>query len=198
MATVVDVLRHGALEGGVRYRGGTEARLTPEGRAAMDAVWAALRDSVELIVTSPLSRCHDPARDWATEADKPLMVMPDFRELAYGDWEGLTHQEIEARFPGWLARWRADPSTLSIPNAESWAAFSARVESAWRRLLDEAAGCHVLLVAHSGTLRALLAHVLGAPPATCRRLAVPYACWSRFQHADGRTVLICHNRTAGL
>jgi alpha-ribazole phosphatase/probable phosphoglycerate mutase len=56
----------------------------------------------------------------------------------------------------------------------------------------------VLLVAHSGTLRALLAHALGAPPAACRRLAVPYACWSRFRHADGRTVLIWHNRASAV
>lgn len=194
MATVVDVLRHGALEGGVRYRGGVEARLTPEGRAAMDAVWERLRDEVEVIVSSPLSRCLAPARDWAKTSGKPLVVEPDFRELAYGEWEGCTHEEIEARFPGMLAAWRRDPSALTIPGAETWAGFAGRVAGAWRRLLEAHEGRHVLLVAHSGTLRALLAMALEAPAASARRLDVPYACWSRLSHADGNSVLIWHNR----
>ncbi len=195
LTTTVDVLRHGALEGGVRYRGCTEAALTRAGRAAMDAVWQRVRAHVEVIASSPLSRCLDPARDWAREAGVPIVVTPDLREMAYGAWENLTHEEIEARFPGWLARWRKHPVGMRIPGAETVEAFARRVTETWHRLLVEHAGRHLLLVTHSGVMRVILAHALGAPLPAIRRFDVPYAAWARLHHGGHGACLqwLCGN-----
>ena len=188
--TTIDLLRHGALEGGLRYRGATEAALTQAGRADMDSVWRRLRGHVEAIVTSPLSRCRGPAESWAAEAGISCRVEADLREMEYGAWEGLSGEEIEARFPGWLARWRENPVGMAIPGAERIEDFAARVIDVWQRLLREHAGNHLLLVAHSGTLRVILTHALGAPLPATRRFAMPYACWSRVQSHHGRCRLM--------
>jgi hypothetical protein len=59
--TYIDLLRHGEVEGGVRFRGSTDHPLTAEGWAQM---WAAVGTDIhwDRIVTSPLTRCADFAR----------------------------------------------------------------------------------------------------------------------------------------
>lgn len=181
---VIDLLRHGALEGGLRYRGSIEAELTPIGRADMDAVWARIADSVDIILTSPLGRCLKPAQEWAEQKGIACEVVDDFREMHYGEWEGLSAEEIEQRFPGMLVRWRKNPVGIQIPGAELIEDFAERVARAWEGVLRAHAGQHVLLVGHSGTLRIIMAHVLDAPLSTTRRFSVPYAAWSQVLETD--------------
>ncbi len=187
--TVVDLLRHGELEGGVRYRGNIEAGLTRAGRERMDAVWRRLRGKVEVIVTSPLHRCVGPAHDWAEITGVPCRIEPRIREMHYGAWEGLNKEEIEREFPGLLSRWRENPVGMQIPGAENLEHFARRVVAGWESIIHENEGRHVLAVAHSGSLRIILAHVLGAPLSSVRRLIVPYTSWSRVICQDGRPAL---------
>jgi len=195
MAMRIDLLRHGALEGGVKYRGTVDDALTTDGRIAMDGIWRQLAGDVEHIITSPLSRCAEPARAWAEQAGIPLAIEPRLAEMHYGAWEGLTADEIRARFPGMLEQWRADPEGMHIPGAESVAELQMRVAAFWSDLRAEGEGRRLLLVAHSGSLRMLIAEVLGAPIATTRRLAMPYACWSRIAVRQGQASLVFHNHT---
>jgi len=194
MRTTVDLLRHGELVGGLRYRGSIEAELTDTGRMQMDAVWAQLKGDVQHIVSSPLSRCRLVASEWAARDGVGCEIIDDFREMYYGDWEGLSAEEIEQRYPGQLARWRSNPVGMQIPAAERIEAFAERVIQAWEALLLNHTGQHVLLVAHSGTLRVILAHVLGAGLPATRRFSMPYAAWSRVRHIDGGSFLSHHNR----
>ncbi len=190
----VDLLRHGALIGGLRYRGTTEAGLTEAGRATMDAVWNQLADTVDGIITSPLSRCREPATAWAEKAGIACAVLDDLHEMHYGAWEGLTATEIEEQFPGMLVRWRENPVGMRIPGAETIEEFAARVTRAWQRVLDDSEGKHLLLLAHSGTLRVILAHVLAASLPTTRRFAMPYSAWSRVIVRDEKILLEFLNR----
>ncbi len=177
--TVVDLLRHGELEGGVRYRGQTDDALTRRGRERMDRVWKHLAAGVEIIVSSPLSRCAAPAQDWAAFAGIPLRIEPRLAEMHYGAWEGLSREEIDQRYPGQLRRWRENPVGMRIPGAEDFEAFARRVTAGWEAIISDSRGMHVLVVAHSGSLRVILTRVLGAPLTATRRLVVPYASWSR-------------------
>ena len=187
--TTIELLRHGALVGGIRYRGSIEADLTASGRADMDAIWSKLSAHVDVIVTSPLGRCRKPAENWASQAGIACEVVDDFREMYYGQWEGLSVDEIEQAFPGMLAGWRENPVGKQIPGAECIEGFATRVTHAWEAMLGRHVGKHILLLGHSGTLRVILAHVLGADLPVTRRFAMPYAAWSRV-HVDGHHSLL--------
>ena len=188
-----DLLRHGELEGGIKYRGQTDDPLTAAGRKAMDRVWTAIRDEVDLVVSSPLLRCAGPARDWAKAAGIPFETEMRMAELHYGEWEGMTKEDIEAKYPGMLARWRSNPAGMQPPGGESMAALQKRVAGFWEDVTAHHDGKHLLIVAHSGSLRMLIAHVLGAPLASTRRVQMPYGCWSRISHRDGVSRLEFHN-----
>lgn len=176
----VDLLRHGELVGGIKYRGQkVDDPLTETGRSQMDAVWSHLQNEVDLIITSPLSRCSGPAKAWADAAGIPCVEEPRILELAYGAWDGLSKDEIRAQYPGMLEQWRTNPEGMRIPGAETMAGLQARIAAFWEDCAAQYAGRHLLVVGHSGSLRALITHVLAAPVATTRRMTFPYACWSR-------------------
>jgi len=190
----VDLLRHGALEGGIKYRGRTDDPLTAQGRADMDAVWQQLAAVVEVIVTSPLSRCAEPATDWAEQAGIPCIIEPRLAEMHYGAWEGKTIEEIRAAFPGMLDQWRRDPTGMRAPGGESPEELRDRLQTWLIEIRKTCQGKHLLIVSHSGSLRMLIALALNAPIASTRHLDMPYACWSRLSCSNHGTNLAFHHR----
>ncbi|OIO67320.1 MAG: cobalamin biosynthesis protein CobC [Zetaproteobacteria bacterium CG_4_9_14_3_um_filter_49_83] len=192
---IVDILRHGELQGGVRYRGTQNDPLTEHGRSQMQAVWANIQHEAELIITSPLSRCADIAQTWATQRNIEYRIEPRIAELNYGAWEGLTHGEIEAAYPGILAAWRTDPTGMTPPNGESMDALQQRIIHFWDDLLTNKPAAHILVVGHSGSLRMLLTHIMGLPVKASRTLNMPYASWSRVQVQQGKSEVIFQGKS---
>jgi len=190
----VDLLRHGELEGGVKYRGLVDDPLTLAGRAAMNGVWNKTKSEVDLIISSPLSRCLGPATEWAKEEGIESVSDERIAEMHYGDWEGMTSEEIMERYPGVLEMWRADPESVQVPNGETVLQLQERIAAFWSDMCEAHDGNHLLLVAHSGSLRMLIAHVLNAPIIATRHMQMPYACWSRVTHDAGTSQLIFHNQ----
>jgi len=181
----LDLLRHGELQGGVKYRGRTDDPLTSEGRKAMDRVWRRLAEDVDAIIASPLRRCAEPATAWAAEIGMDCILEPRLAEMDYGAWEGKTVEEITRAYPGVLERWRADPTGMRPPGGESPASLRLRLADWWAEAQQQFSGSHILIVAHSGSLRMLIALLLNQPVAYTRQIDMPYACRKRFTIRQG-------------
>ena len=82
-------------------------------------------------------------------------------EIAFGDWEGLTYDDVIARDGDVVAKRESDKWGFQPPGGESYAQVTARV-GAWYDELERDA----VVTAHGGTARALLAHLAVAPPDT--------------------------------
>jgi len=190
----IDLLRHGALEGGIKYRGKVDDPLTSEGRLAMDRVWTQLAAEVDCIIASPLCRCATPARVWAQQAGIHCIIESRLAEMDYGAWEGKTIETIKREYPGMLERWRADPTGMRPPGGESPEELRQRLYEWWEEVRVCFDGYHILLVAHSGSLRMLIALLLGQSIAYTRTIDMPYACWNRIIHIQGKSRLIDINR----
>jgi len=189
MDRTIDLLRHGEPEGGRKYRGQTDDPLTPRGWAQM---WAAVGNNRpwQRIVTSPLLRCGEFAD--ALGEEMGLTVARDARlmEVGYGRWSGLAPDELKAADPEGFAAFRADPWHNRPDDAEPMPAFTERVLTAYAEH-QEAMADHLLVVAHAGVIRTVMAHILGMPLANLYRLHLPYAARVRLHSVDGRT-RICH------
>ena len=201
-STLIDVLRHGEPLGGARYRGRTDDALSQTG-------WQQMTDAVNFepvnksapwtqIISSPLSRCADFARLLSETHQLELLIEPRFAEIDFGDWEGLTSQQIMDHDSKQLLQYWDNPIDNSPPNGESLNDFSSRVIAAWNELLSEHAAAdnkHLLIITHGGSLRIIMSHVLTMPLTALFKLDVPYACLSRFQHQhhDQQSQLIFHN-----
>lgn len=100
--TRVDLLRHGVAAGSARLRGARDDDpLTETGRAAMGAALAAV-DPWDVVIDSPLRRCHQVAAAVAAGQGAVLQVEPRWREYDFGDWGG---RDLEALFASaWAPR----------------------------------------------------------------------------------------------
>jgi broad specificity phosphatase PhoE len=83
-------------------------------------------DSGLPVYVSPKRR----ARETAEAAGLEYQILEGLREIDYGPWEGMTWQDIEARFPEEAALKMADWLGYTAPGAEPWHKFQARVEEA--------------------------------------------------------------------
>ncbi|MDH5785753.1 MAG: alpha-ribazole phosphatase family protein [Chromatiales bacterium] len=158
--TIIDIIRHGEPEGGSKYRGQVDDPLSERGWAQVRAAVAG-RDGWQQIVTSDLSRCAAFAEEVGQRLAIPVERTDQFREIGFGDWEGMTAREIMAQDEAALAAFWQDPLNNTPPNAEPLADFYRRIESAWEGILDNHAGKHILLVGHAGMMRVLLLKALG-------------------------------------
>ena len=160
--TTIDLIRHGEPVGGRKYRGQTDDPLSEKGLRQM---WDAVGDfhDWEQIVTSPLSRCHAFASLLHEKWGIPLKQDMRLKEVAFGDWEGKTPQQLKEGDPDILHNFKLDPIGNRPQGAETLEAFSGRVSSAWDDILKEFCGRHVLVVCHAGVIRMVLAHLLKIP-----------------------------------
>ncbi len=158
------LVRHGETEGqsSIRYYGATDVPLNESGRRQLARVGRALADvPLDAVYTSALRRTVEGARIIAP--DVPAQAIASFNEVHFGEWEGLTREEIAARDPERYGRWRHALDDFCYPGGEAVSAFRARVVYAWRRLLP-AAPAHALVVAHKGVIASIVAEMLGLGP----------------------------------
>lgn len=183
----LDLIRHGEPVGGKRYRGcGVDDPLSEKG-------WRQMREAVgehhpwSAIVTSPLQRCADFANELGGRWNRPVEVDERFREVAFGEWEGRTAQDIQQDDPLRIKRFRLDPVRHRPQGSEPLDAFAARVGDGLNALLERHAGGHVLLVAHAGVIRMVLTLSLGLPVERLYRIQVGNAAISRlrFERVEG-------------
>ncbi|SEP01725.1 histidine phosphatase family protein [Aquisalimonas asiatica] len=178
-STWVDLIRHGQPEGGQRYRGHRDDPLSHVGWEQMRAA-VEPRDHWDVVITSPLLRCRAFAQAIADERGIPLHVEPDFKEISFGRWEGMKAEEILARDGDRLAAFWSDGEANPPPGGEALSAFHGRVARGWHHWVHALWGQRILVVAHGGVIRMMLACVLDVPPGRLMAgLHVPYACRSR-------------------
>lgn len=130
-----------------------------ESFAADAAAVADLLEAVELIITSPLQRTRLLAEHLASAYGCELLVDPRLKEMHFGDWEGRAWNDI-ARAE--IDAWSADVLHYRPPNGESAQQMMQRVQ----KLVQYVAQLpqqNIALVAHGGSMRAVLAQLAGIP-----------------------------------
>ena len=199
--TVTVLLRHGQTPMSVqkRYAGRSDTPLTDVGvQQAAAAAKRLASAGLGAIVTSPLLRAVQTAREVAAVTGAAVVTDDGFRETDFGAWEGLTFAEVRERWPAELATWLADPQ-VAPPGGESFTDVSARVTAALHRLLTARAGQTVLIVSHVTPIKTLVAAALLAPPAALYRMHLDVAALSEIDwYPDGPAVLRSFNDTAHL
>lgn len=169
------LVRHGATLGGAgRYIGNIDLPLSSRGENEAMALRRYLAGvDFQAVYCSDLGRSIRSAQLIAgTDSPTPH---PGLREVAMGQWEGLSHAEAATRFPDDYRRRGENLAEYGAPGGESFAQCRARATLAIREILAE---CHgdVLIVAHAGVNRVLLCHWLGMRTNDMFRLGQDTGC----------------------
>jgi alpha-ribazole phosphatase/probable phosphoglycerate mutase len=192
------LIRHGepAEESRHRCYGSLDVGLSDTGRAQMAEVAGYLDgEPVAVIYASPRSRTFESARILAAARSCPVEVVPDLREIDFGDFEGLPYDEIAVRYPDLYWQWMATPTEVHFPNGESFSEMRVRVLRAFDSIERERKGQTVAIVSHGGVNRILMARALQMPDSCIFRLAQDHAAINLLTLIDGTpTVQLINNR----
>lgn len=183
------LVRHGETEGqsSIRFHGRNDVRLSDQGRAQIRALVPWLRGvAFARLVHSPQLRAAESATILAAACgvdDRLLVADERLREISFGDCEGLTAEEIEARFPGFWAEHRAG-RTEAFPGGEPRRDYAVRVAAVARELVAADWRDDLLVVAHRGTVRQFLRALLGFPDDAEDPFAVELASLTVLRQAE--------------
>ena len=161
--TKIIFVRHGQTEWNVlgRYQGQTDIALSPLGIEQAEKLAAHFPvDKMEAVYSSDLARAMKTASCVADRFGLTVESRPELRELNFGDWEGLTYDEIVAKWPDALNNFFQHPDVLEIPHGESFPKLRERALDAVEKIV----ACHpnqtVAVFAHGAILRTILTAAL--------------------------------------
>ena len=178
-ATRLYLVRHGRVAAGHtdRYHGHNDIGLSPQGLQQFEDLAAQLAATpLAGVYSSDLTRTITGAEIISRGRNLTPQAIPEFREVNFGSWEGLTFAEIMAEYPAELEERFRDLANFRIPGGESLKDVRARALPKLQELLARHANESFLLVAHAGLNRAILSEAMGLPLDHLFRLDQNYGC----------------------
>jgi len=173
------LLRHGQVADGHThlYHGNNDIELSPQGVKQLEEAAAQLRE-VDLagVYASDLTRAVQGAEIICRGRELTPQTFPEFREIHFGVWEGLSFQEIAEHYPEDLQARFQDLPNFRIPGGESLMDLKARALPALQSLIEQHHEQAFLLVAHAGLNRVILSEALGLSLQNLFRLDQNYGC----------------------
>ena len=202
--TVTVMARHGATAYSVEKRfsgrGGADMPLAPIGLAQARALAHELhqRGGADVIVTSPLLRTRQTAEIVAGVIDAPVHVEADFEECSFGEWDGLTFTEVQARWPEHVDEWLAS-TDIAPPGGESFAEVRARVDRGRRKVIEEFGAQRIIVVAHVTPIKVMVGLAVDAPLTSLFRMELsPCSITTLAWFADGNASMFGFSESSHL
>jgi broad specificity phosphatase PhoE len=169
MATLL-LTRHGETDWNAthRWQGFTGPRLNELGRRQAERLAAELvGTNIDAIYSSDTIRATETAEIVAASLGLDVRQDTRLREVNFGEWEGLTRQEINERYAGAFSEW--DACKLAAPTGgETDLEMAARVLEAVAEIAHKHKGETILVVTSGGPIRAVQAHAQRIDQAVAR------------------------------
>jgi broad specificity phosphatase PhoE len=127
------------------------------------------------IYASPMKRVHQTLAPCLLNGGPNAVILPELREVDFGDWTGLHWTEVQARYGISALAWLDQLECGGISNAEGAQALRARIEPFLRQILKQHVGEHVAVACHGGVIRMLLAILLNLPLPKMAAFEIDYA-----------------------
>jgi len=203
--TRIILVRHGQTEwnvgseAGERFRGRVDLSLDDTGLAQAQAVAERLADQLIVAVySSPLKRAVETARPTAQQLGLPVQPLPGIIDINYGDWQGLSPDEVAQAHPDLYPRWLEKPHLVKFPHGESLRQVRLRGMAALKEVAARHDGRVILLVAHQVVNKVLVCAMLGLDNSHFWRIRQDNGCLNVFEHREGIFTAVLINDTCHL
>jgi broad specificity phosphatase PhoE len=171
--TTILLARHGETDWNreKRWQGFADLPLNERGLEQARALAETLEAvPFSVIYASDLRRAYETALVVAERKGLAVTPMRELREIDVGSWTGLSQDEVKERFRDAYTQLRTRTGR-GWEGGETYTEMGRRVLAAMRWIARERPGDAVLVVTHSGPIRAVRAHALGLDYATDRKAA---------------------------
>jgi broad specificity phosphatase PhoE len=172
------LVRHAEVE--KRYHkifGGTiDMNLSPRGHEQAKMLAKFLRaKKFAAICASPMKRVQQTLAPVLKNGAPPQKILPDLREVDFGDWTGLNWEQVCAKFHLLTHEWLDHIERGVAPKGENGARFRARVEPCLRQIIKNHPGQTVGIFCHGGVIRMILSILLKLPLPKTNIFEIEYA-----------------------
>jgi broad specificity phosphatase PhoE len=158
------------------FGGRIDMKLSARGHRQAKALAQYLhKERFDALYASPMRRVQQTLAPLLRNGLPEPVVVPELREVDFGDWTGLGWEEVHARFGISAFAWLDELERAGIRNGESARTFRARLEPVLRAILARHAGQNVAVLCHGGVIRMLLALMLDWPLPRLAAFEIDYA-----------------------
>ena len=201
LPTRLYLVRHGELVTSkeLRYVGQMDVDLNEAGKQQIEKLSSRLSsEQIDRIFSSDLNRTIESANIIENKLGIINEYISEFREIDLGVWEGHTLEEIEERFPYDLLKRSEDIEDFRVINGESFSDVNKRVIPKIMDIIKNNAGKRILVIAHGGVNRIIIADALGLSINNIPRLEQNYACLNIIDYYKTGPVVRLINETISL
>lgn len=182
MSVTFYFLRHGETEASKidRYCGHIDPDLTPAGyKMAKDFANYYKTLSWSAVFSSPSHRTVMTAKPICEAAGLEMHLEEGLREIAYGEWEGKTREEVNKAYHDDYIKWDADPAWNAPTSGENGIQIAKRSREVLEKIQENFEEGNILVVSHKATIRIMLCSLLEIDVGRYRdRFALPVASLS--------------------
>ena len=161
------IVRHGFSLGNKegRFTGQLDVPLDEIGYAQAECAARYILDSfkIDVIYSSELSRAYDTAFPVAKALGLEVNKRKRLNEVDVGLWHGKLFEDVGKEFPESYALYKVSPGIFRFDGGESYAELRERVVAEFEEIARENDGKTVLVAAHGGVIRSLVAAWLDIP-----------------------------------
>ncbi|MBL7048688.1 MAG: histidine phosphatase family protein [Nitrospira sp.] len=194
MATRIFLIRHGETEGfeSRRYKGHIDVPLSANGVEQVRRTAAFMAESIGVssqhalttVYCSDLIRAVRSAEIIAEPFGLKPVIEAELKERGFGEWEGMTFEEIEEKWPEAFRAWADNPLEFSPLKGESTLDVKTRALSIFTKIIARHKDENIAIVAHGGINRVMLCEFLGVPLQNIFRIEQDFAALNEIEIWD--------------
>jgi len=196
------LVRHGETDWNKlgKFQGQADIALNERGRAqAKDTAKAAISWRPTALYASPLGRTMQVAEEISRVTGLRVATDPRLQELDLGDVEGVSGEQLQARWPLVHETWQKNPELVTMPGGESLVQLHQRTWQAFKAM-ERANGeaDTIVVVSHNFAIRAICGTLLGMPLSNFHRMYLHLSSVTEIERGQGAWRLISYNSTSHL
>ncbi len=193
--------RHGETDWNVAevFRGRIDVELNETGIKQAELLGAYLSQvKVDAVYSSPLKRALRTAEVIAGYRALEVNIVGGLIDFDYGEWQGLSHQEVKDRYKELYAEWIGHPGLVIMPAGESLEDVRKRAMVVLNDIIGGYYEGRVVLVSHRVVNKVLICALLGLDNSHFWSVKLDTCGITGFDYEGGRFVLTRHNDTSFL
>ena len=145
-----------------KYAGLTDIKLSPTGvDQALNLVNWGMNQKISKIYCSDLTRAVDTAGPISESLGMAVNTEPRFREVDFGEVEGMNPQEFKDNFPLTWMEFQKKPATTSLPGGQSGAIAILDAELALKEIFNDKESKDNVIISHGTLIRIVVCRLLG-------------------------------------
>jgi broad specificity phosphatase PhoE len=199
--TKIYLVRHGQTEWNKKltFRGRVDIQLNETGHREARAILDALKNkNIDAIYTSPLKRSIETAQPIADYFHLEVVPVQGLIDINYGDWEGLTFNEVKKRYSNQYDKWEKKPDSIRFPHGETLDEVRERAFRNFKDIVKKNSGKSILIVPHRVINKVLLCALLGLSNSHFWEIRQDTACINLIEYLNNRFILSLMNDTCHL